>query len=180
MLPVTLPIDVDINPKDLFRYGSFALPRMINNDEPIYDILSSILGNKPDCMKVSSCEYDGSIDLSEDENKELYEIYNIYKGDWSKAKNHYGYFSELGLKLDTILTNFVFKRTPIYINDDYSNLYNSEISSNSMLGLIFNRLAFKYSCTDSYNPYVLLVVYIIIDLLILTGTFFRYIRHDFK
>ena len=179
-LPVTLPIDVDINPKDLFRYGSFALPRMINNDEPIYDILSSILGNKPDCMKVSSCEYDGSIDLSEDENKELYEIYNIYKGDWSKAKNHYGYFSELGLKLDTILNNFVFKRTPIYINDDYSNLYNSEISSNSMLGLIFNRLAFKYSCTDAYNPYVLLVVYIIIDLLILTGTFFRYIRHDFK
>ena len=179
-LPVTLPIDVDINPKDLFRYGSFALPRMINNDEPIYDILSSILGNKPDCMKVSSCEYDGSIDLSADDNKELYEIYNIYKGDWSKAKNHYGYFSELGLKLDTILTNFVFKRTPIYINDDYSNLYNSEISSNSMLGLIFNRLAFKYSCTDAYNHYVFLVVYIIIDLLILTGTFFRYIRHDFK
>ena len=184
-LPVTLPIDVDINPKDLFRYGSFALPRMINNDDPTYDILSWILGNKPDCMKVSSCEYDGSIDPSAVENKELYEIYDIYKGvwskdGWSKVENHYGYFSELGLKLDTILNNFVFKRTPIYINDDYSNLYNSEISSNSMLGLIFNRLAFKYSCTDAYNPYVLLVVYIIIDLLILTGAFFRYIRHDFK
>lgn len=185
--PGTLPIDVDINPKDLFRYGSFALPRMINNDDSTYDILSWILGNEPffppyqgDCMKVSSCEYDGSIDLSAVENKELYEIYNIYKGNWSKVEDHYGYFSELGLKLDTILSNFVFKRTPIYINDDYSNLYNSEISSNSMLGLIFNRLAFKYSCTDAYNPYVLLVVYIIIDLLILTGTFFRYIHHDFK
>ena len=187
MLPVTLPIDVDINPKDLFRYGSFALPRMINNDNPTYDILSWILGNEPffppyqgDCMKVSSCEYDGSIDPSIVENKQLYEIFNIYKGDWSNVEDHYGYFSELGLKLDTILNNFVFKRTPIYIDDDYSNLYNSEISSNSMLGLIFNRLAFKYSCTDAYNPYVLLVVYIIIDLLILTGTFFRYIRHDFK
>lgn len=185
--PDTLPIDVDINPKDLFRYGSFALPRMINNDDPTYDILSWILGNEPffppyqgDCMKVSSCEYDGSIDLSAVENKQLYEIFNIYKGDWSNVEDHYGYFSELGLKLDTILSNFVFKRTPIYINDDYSNLYNSEISSNSMLGLIFNRLAFKYSCTDAYNPYVLLVVYIIIDLLILTGTFFRYIHHDFK
>lgn len=187
MLPVTLPIDVDINPKDLFRYGSFALPRMINNDNPTYDILSWILGNEPffspyqgDCMKVSSCEYDGSIDPSTVENKQLYEIFNIYKGDWSNVEDHYGYFSELGLKLDTILNNFVFKRTPIYIDDDYSNLYNSEISSNSMLGLIFNRLAFKYSCTDAYNPYVLLVVYIIIDLLILTGTFFRYICHDFK
>ena len=185
--PGTLPIDVDINPKDLFRYGSFALPRMINNDDPTYDILSWILGNEPffppyqgDCMKVSSCEYDGSIDPSTVENKQLYEIFNIYKGDWSNVEDHYGYFSELGLKLDTILNNFVFKRTPIYIDDDYSNLYNSEISSNSMLGLIFNRLAFKYSCTDAYNPYVLLVVYIIIDLLILTGTFFRYIRHDFK
>ena len=84
------------------------------------------------------------------------------------------------IKLDTILNNFVFKRTPIYIDDDYSNLYNSKISSNSMLSLIFNRLAFKYSCTDAYNPYVLLVVYITIDLLILTGAFLRYIRHDFK
>ena len=179
----------DINPNEFFSYGSFVLPRMIDNDNPIgYDLLSWIFGKNSslfptaddDCMKRSSCEYDGTIDPSTIQNKEIYEIYNIYKGDWSNVDNHFGYFSELGLKLDTILNNFVFKRTPIYIDGDYSNLYNSEISSNSMLSLVFNRLAFRYSCNDAYNPYVLLGIYIVIDLLVLSVVFFRYIRHDFK
>ena len=178
--------DYDINPKDVFRYGSFALPRLINNSTQV-DLMSYILDNSESptwtstLMKASSVEYDGTqVDLSKVENKELYQIYNVHEGDWTVVNNHYGYFSELGLKIDSLLQHFAFQKSPIYVNGDYTNLYSPQIESSNMLGLVFNRLAFTYDCTDAYSPYMLLVVYLIIDALILAGTYFKYIRYDFK
>jgi hypothetical protein len=36
--------DYDINPKNVFRYGSFALPRLINNNTQV-DLMSYALDN---------------------------------------------------------------------------------------------------------------------------------------
>ncbi len=167
--------DFKLNPKEAFRYGLFVLPQLSSSN---VNMLSLELTGKNDGLKLASCEYDGS-DVDTSELSDIYKIYDISKTDWTTT-NNFGYFSELGLKLDTLLGEFAFKNSPIFTNKGYTNLYGSEISSNSTQLLIYQHMLFTYSCNEIYNPYMLLVIYLIIDFMILSVGYAAYIRHDIK
>ena len=175
-IPITHD-DFKLNPKEAFRYGLFVLPQLSSSN---VNLLSLAFTNKNDGLKLASCEYDGNgewTDLSE--LPDMYKIYDISKTDWT-VSNKFGYFSELGLKLDTLLGEFAFKNSPIYADRGYTNLYGSEISSNSTQLLIYQHMLFTYSYNEIYSPYKLLVIYLIIDFIILSIGYVAHIRHDIK
>lgn len=178
-----IPIGIDINPREIFRYGGFVLPRF-SVSWPNW--LSMVLTNDYTGKELwsISCEYDGKMDVSyfddKPELKQLFQIYDITKSDWSVVNDRFGYFSELGVKIDTLLNDFAFKRRPIYLKDGYTNLYGSLISSSSVQLLIYQHMLFTYTCNEKYNPYILLAIYLIINLIILSIGYVVHIRHDIK
>ena len=177
---IEIPIDININPREIFRYGGFVLPSLPNWLSWV--LTNDLTGKK---LRPISCEYDGNeVDVSyfndKPKLKGLFQIYDLSKTDWSVVKDKFGYFSELGIKIDTLLNDFAFKRRPIYLKDGYTNLYSSLISSNSVQLLIYQHMLFSYTCSEKYNPYMLLVIYLIIDLLILSIGYVAHIRHDVK
>lgn len=179
----TLP-GMDFNPKEFLQYGTYVLPpiQQLGTTPNINYLSIAFTGDiHGDSLLPSTCLYDGSdIDTLELPNKELYQTYDLTNTGWSTVENQFGYFSELGLKIDTLLDKFAFARSPIYGNEGFTNLYGSSIAKNSIQLMIYQHLLFTYTCDDAYNPYMLIGIYLAIDFIILLIGYVAYIRHDVK
>lgn len=174
---------IDFNPKEFLQYGTYVLPPIQKSGtSPVMNYLSfGFTGDKTGTKLLpSTCIYDGNIDTSELPNKELYQTYDLTNSGWVTVENQFGYFSELGLKIDTLLDRFAFARSQIYNSDGFTNLYGSSIAKNSIQLMIYQHLLFTYTCDDVYNPYVLIGIYLAIDFIILSLGYAAYIRHDVK
>ena len=184
----SLPIQIegmDFNPKEFLQYGTYVLPPIQQlGTTPTMNYLSYAFtgDNSGDSLLKSTCLYKGSIDVSELSNKEkeLYQTYDLTNTGWVTVENQFGYFSELGLKIDTLLDRFAFTRSQIYNSEGFTNLYGSSIAKNSIQLMIYQHLLFTYTCDDAYNPYMLIGIYLVIDFIILSLGYAAYIRHDVK
>ena len=174
---------MDFNPKEFLQYGTYVLPPIQQlGTTPTMNYLSYAFtgDNYGDSLLKSTCLYDGSINVSELSNKELYQTYDLTNTGWVTVENQFGYFSELGLKIDTLLDRFAFTRSQIYNSEGFTNLYGSSIAKNSIQLMIYQHLLFTYTCDDVYNPYMLIGIYLAIDFIILSLGYAAYIRHDVK
>ena len=171
---------VGLIPKNFFQYGSFVLPP-IQLPTSTLNLLSLAFTTDPtgNNLKPSTCVYDGILDTSGLEHPELYKIYDLTSAGFETTDN-FGYFSELGLKIDTLLNKFAFAHSPIYGNNGFTNLYGSSIDKSSIQLLMYQHLLFTYTCDDVYNPYMLICIYLAIDFIILAIGYVAYIRHDVK
>ena len=182
-----IPIEgMDVNPKEFLQYGTFVLPPLQKEfGLGKYNFLSYAFTNDNFLQGVyplvpSTCVYDGNLDTSELENPELYEIYDLTNTGWVNIENQFGYFSELGLKIDTLLNRFAFTRSQIYGNRGFTNLYGSSVGKNSIQLTVYQHLLFSYTCDPVYSPYMLIGIYLAIDFIILSLGYVAYIRHDVK
>lgn len=178
-----IPIEgMDVNPKEFLQYGTFVLPPLQKEFETLkfnflsYAFTKDSSGNE---LKQSTCVYDGNLDTSGLEHPELYKVYDLTNTGW-ETTDKFGYFSELGLKIDTLLNKFAFTRSPIYGNNGYTNLYGSSVDKASIQLTMYQHLLFIYTCDDIYNPYMLIGIYLAIDFIILSIGYAAYIRHDVK
>lgn len=184
-----LPMQVDgmdVSPKEFLQYGTFVLPPLqkefgygkFNFISYAFTDDNIFQGGYP--LVPSTCLYDGNLDTLGLKHPELYEIYDLTNDGWVTMSNQFGYFSELGLKIDTLLNEFAFSRLQIYGNKGYTNLYGSYVDKNSIQLTLYQHLLFSYTCDPVYSPYMLIAIYLIVDFIILSLGYVAYIRHDVK
>ena len=169
----------------LIKTLPFCMPRIINNEKET-DWLSAYVSNDSvvdrfNVMKYASCIYDGSENPTS-QYTSLYQCYDIYNSTSAgkiKLSNTYGYFSELGLKMQTLIHDFATSNDVFpYLSMGYTNAYQSYICKTSNLAYITHNLVFTYDYEKEFNSYWLVLIFVCLGLIILIQGFVLYIRYD--